>query len=132
RAAPPPHVGAQRPCAPTAPTTPTPPTTPTTPTDAKPTTSMINVMPGSIGAIVRAFKSATTKRINESRHTPGAPVWQRNYYECIIRDERALECIRAYIIANPLRWALDRENVQHTGTDEFDTWLERDLKNKGG
>src|SRR5689334_9861727 len=40
-----------------------------------------------LGAIVRGFKAATTKRINESRQTPGAPVWQRNYYEHIIRND---------------------------------------------
>jgi len=63
-----------------------------------------------LGAIIRAFKSATTRRINAARGTPGAAVWQRNYYERIVRDEIALERIRAYILANPLRWTLDREN----------------------
>jgi hypothetical protein len=58
-----------------------------------------------------------TKRINELRHTPGAPIWQRNYYEHIIRDERALNAIRRYIQENPLRWHLDRENNQRTGSD---------------
>ncbi|MDD5468619.1 MAG: hypothetical protein PHS96_12520, partial [Anaerolineales bacterium] len=57
---------------------------------------------GSIPTIVRAFKSAATHRINQSRGTPGAPVWQRNYYENIIRNERSLERIRAYILNNPL------------------------------
>lgn len=66
--------------------------------------------PGSLGAIIAGFKSATTRRINELRRTPGMPVWQRNYYEHIIRDERTLGRIREYIINNPLQWALDREN----------------------
>ncbi|GIV57081.1 MAG: hypothetical protein KatS3mg040_1849 [Candidatus Kapaibacterium sp.] len=65
---------------------------------------------GSIGAIVGQFKSITTKRINALRGTPGAPVWQRNYYEHIIRTEDALQRIREYIATNPLRWHLDREN----------------------
>lgn len=39
---------------------------------------------GSIGAIIGQFKSVTTKRTNETRGTPGSPVWQRNYYEHII------------------------------------------------
>ena len=60
-------------------------------------------VPGSIPTIVRSFKSAATKRINERRCTPGAHVWQRNYYERVIRDEFAMECIRRYIIANPAR-----------------------------
>ncbi|GIV55247.1 MAG: hypothetical protein KatS3mg040_0015 [Candidatus Kapaibacterium sp.] len=70
---------------------------------------------GSIGAIVGQFKSITTKRINALRGTPGAPVWQRNYYEHIIRTEDALQRIRQYIVTNPLRWLLDRENPDRTG-----------------
>jgi len=60
-------------------------------------------VPGSIPTIVRSFKSAVTKRINERRGTPGVPVWQRNYWERVIRDDFALRCIRRYIIANPTR-----------------------------
>lgn len=74
-------------------------------------------VPGSIPTIVRSFKSAVTKHINEGRQTPGAPVWQRNYYEHIIRDDRALNAIRRYIAENPLRWHLDRENAQRIGSD---------------
>lgn len=65
---------------------------------------------GSIPTIVRAFKSAATKRINELRNTPGAPVWQRNYYEHIIRDDDSLRRIREYILYNPRRWQYDRDN----------------------
>ncbi|GIV89164.1 MAG: hypothetical protein KatS3mg055_1682 [Chloroflexus sp.] len=60
--------------------------------------------------IVRQFKTFSARRINEMRGTPGVSVWQRNYYEHIIRDEQSLNRIRAYIANNPLRWALDREN----------------------
>lgn len=67
--------------------------------------------PGSIGAIMAGFKSITTKRINEMRNTPGAPVWQRNYYEHIIRDGESLNKIREYIVNNPMQWAFDRENL---------------------
>jgi len=65
-------------------------------------------VPGSIPTIVRSYKSAVTRRINQMRGTLGAPVWQRNYYEHIIRDERVLNAIRRYIRQNPLRWCLDR------------------------
>ena len=58
-----------------------------------------------------------TKCINQIRKTPGAPVWQRNYYEHIIRDEPSLNRIRQYIAENPLRWHLDRYNSQATGRD---------------
>ena len=56
------------------------------------------------------FKSAVTKRINEMRDTPGAKLWQRNYYEHIIRNDESLNRIREYVVNNPLQWALDREN----------------------
>ena len=64
----------------------------------------------SIPTIIRLFKSVTTKRINEVRGRPGGAVWQRNYYEHIIRDEDDLCRIREYIVNNPLQWEVDREN----------------------
>ena len=79
---------------------------------------------GSIGAIVGSFKSAATKHINELRDAPGPPVWQRNYYEHVIRNETELARIRDYIQTNPIRWALDRENPARQGTDDFDRWLD--------
>jgi len=68
------------------------------------------VVPGSLGAVIGNFKSVTARRINRVRKTPGAPVWQRNYYEHIIRNERELNAIRQYIRDNPARWAEDIEN----------------------
>lgn len=65
-----------------------------------------------LGAIVRGFKAATTKRINDDRQTPGAAVWQRNYYEHVLRNENDLARIREYVVNNPLQWALDRENPE--------------------
>lgn len=62
-----------------------------------------------LGAIVRGFKSAVTTRINVSRNTPGAPVWQRNYYEHIITTDREYETIAAYIANNPSNWINDNE-----------------------
>jgi REP element-mobilizing transposase RayT len=49
----------------------------------------------------RGFKAATTTRINEIRQSPGAPVWQRNYYEHVIRNDHELQRIREYIAYNP-------------------------------
>lgn len=60
--------------------------------------------------IVRQFKTFSSKRINQIRNTPGVPVWQRNYYEHIIRNEDELNKIREYIINNPLKWAEDENN----------------------
>lgn len=95
-----------------APTTITPPYAPTMQCD--PTTNNQNTFKSpskTIGAIIRGFKSATTKQINISRNTPGQPVWQRNYYEHIIRDDESLHRIRQYITQNPIRWQNDRENA---------------------
>jgi putative transposase len=66
--------------------------------------------PGSLPTIVGAFKSAATKRINRMRGTPGAPVWQRNYWERIVRDEDEMNAIRQYITDNPARWHHDRSH----------------------
>ena len=60
-----------------------------------------------IGAIIRGFKSSTTKQINQMRRKPGLPVWQRNYHEHIIRNEEELHRIREYIITNAQNWVND-------------------------
>ncbi len=62
---------------------------------------------GSVGAIIGQFKSAATKRINTMRDNPGCPIWQRNYYEHVIRGERDLHAIRQYVADNPMKWELD-------------------------
>jgi len=69
--------------------------------------------PGSLGAIIGSFKAASARRSNQVRHTPGGAVWQRSYFEHIVRNERALQRIRAYILRNPEHWALDVENPLH-------------------
>jgi len=65
------------------------------------------MIPGSLPVIIRAFKSAVTKKINEFRNTSGGNIWQKNYYEHIIRNENDLNNIRKYIELNPLKWELD-------------------------
>jgi len=64
----------------------------------------------SLGAIMGSFKSAATKQINLVRNSPGEPIWQRNFYEHIVRSDANLNAIRQYIQANPARWAEDNEN----------------------
>jgi len=64
----------------------------------------------SLGAIMAGFKSAVTKRINTVRDAPGAPVWQRNYYEHIIRDDTDYTQIAEYILTTPRRWKEDKLN----------------------
>ncbi|HLD93520.1 MAG TPA: hypothetical protein VI703_04915 [Anaerolineales bacterium] len=80
--------------------------------------SACGVIPGSLGAIVGAYKSTTARLINGLRRTPGAPVWQRNFYEHIIRDESEWEAIRVYIHNNPFEWEADNENPARSEASE--------------
>ena len=66
----------------------------------------------SLGAIVRGFKASTTRLINEFQGTPGLMLWQRNYYEHVVRNDDELRCIREYIANNPAQWVVDRENPE--------------------
>ena len=63
---------------------------------------------GSLGAVLGRFKSTTTRRVNRIRGFKGVSLWQRNYWERIIRNERELEAIRKYIWNNPPNWKQDR------------------------
>ncbi len=69
----------------------------------------------SIPTIIRSYKSAVTKQINQcfdgTARRATTTVWQRNYYEHIIRNEHELKKIREYILNNPLKWKLDFENL---------------------
>ncbi|KPL19229.1 MAG: transposase [candidate division Zixibacteria bacterium SM23_81] len=63
-----------------------------------------------LGRLIGAFKTASTKEINKIIKTPGRPIWQRNFYDHVIRSETELRLIREYIVNNPLKWELDRNN----------------------
>ncbi len=62
---------------------------------------------GSLSAIIRSFKSAVSKRINSLRNLPAKEVWQKGFYEHIIRNENDLFNIRKYIELNSLQWDID-------------------------
>ena len=66
--------------------------------------------PRSLGALIAGFKSSVTKRINNLRGSPKTPVWQRNYYEHIIRNQKDWERIHLYIDSNPVDWLQDQVN----------------------
>ncbi len=68
--------------------------------------------PQSLGAIVGSFKSAVARRINAQRDTAGASLWQRGYYEHIIRNETEWQRLREYIANNPARWLTDADYPQ--------------------
>jgi len=87
--------------------------------------------------VVHRFKTMTTRRYADGVKRLGwepfrGRLWQRNYYEHIIRNEESLNRIREYILTNPMRWALDRENPHRVGVDEFDTWLNSVGKENNG
>jgi putative transposase len=78
--------------------------------------------------IVQWFKTMTTNEYIHGVKEHGWPqfkgsLWQRSFYDHVIRDEASLNRIREYIASNPLRWDLDRENPRSRGSDEFDRWL---------
>ncbi|MDA8105885.1 MAG: hypothetical protein M0Z71_10960 [Nitrospiraceae bacterium] len=73
-----------------------------------------------LGDIMRTFKSISAIAVNRRLGSPGSPLWQRNYYEHIIRDERELHSIREYIRYNPLKWEEDEENPNLKGTGRFE------------
>ena len=62
---------------------------------------------GSLGAVIRSYKSAVSKYVNILRNGPGIPVWQRNYHDRIIRNEHELWNVRRYIHDNPQNWSRD-------------------------
>ena len=79
--------------------------------------------PGSLGAVVGPFKAAVTRIGRADGIVGGDPVWQRGFWEHIVRGPEALERIRRYIVENPSRWAYDIENRNRCGDDPFDSWI---------
>jgi REP element-mobilizing transposase RayT len=57
-----------------------------------------------LGAVVGSLKSGTAAAINRLRGTPGGRVWQRGYYDHVVRDDADLDRIREYIVTNPSTW----------------------------
>ena len=67
------------------------------------------VKPGSLGAIVRSFKSIVARHAHDELGWTG-PVWQRNYFERVVRDGKEFSNATRYIAENPARWEWDREH----------------------
>ncbi len=76
-----------------------------------PTEGFGKPVPDSIPTIVRSYKSAVAYRVHASGEMHGLPLWQRNYYEHVIRDQREWERIHLYIESNPATWLEDEENL---------------------
>lgn len=64
-----------------------------------------------LSKVVGYLKMNTAKEINAMRGTPGRAVWQRDYFEHVIRNEQDLSMIREYIINNPAKWLEDPERM---------------------
>ncbi len=75
-----------------------------------------------LAKVIGYFKMNTAKQINARRGTPGTALWQRNYYEHIIRNDGELDKICEYISTNPLRWASGRDNPDAVADPEDDPW----------
>jgi putative transposase len=58
----------------------------------------------SLSEIVRAFKTYSSRKINQLRDTPGVHIWQRGYYEHIIQSENEYHQIGEYVLHNPAKW----------------------------
>jgi putative transposase len=78
---------------------------------AAPLRGNLAVPPGSLGAIVRSFKAAATKRVHEELKLR-VPLWQRNYFEAVVRDGEEFSNAVRYIEENPARWEWDRDNPE--------------------
>jgi len=66
--------------------------------------------PGSLGVAIGGFKSAVSREIAANHLSPVRPLWQRNYYERVIRNDQELDAIRRYIADNPLGWNDDPDH----------------------
>jgi putative transposase len=71
--------------------------------------------PKSLSRLIGAFKTVSTKKINDIHNAHGNMLWQRSFHERIIRNERELNAIRQYIIDNPAKWAEDKNNPAQDG-----------------
>ncbi|MEL6232751.1 MAG: transposase, partial [Cyanobacteria bacterium J06627_3] len=74
------------------------------------TMSAISPKRGSLGAIVRSYKSSVTRHCRQNGYSHFA--WQPRFYEHIIRADGSIEYIRRYIVNNPRNWQRDRNNVR--------------------
>jgi REP element-mobilizing transposase RayT len=93
-----------------------------------------------LGDVVCAFKSISAIAVNKQFERSGTPVWQRNYFERVVRNDQELNAIRQYVVLNPEMWNEDCENPQRRLAaddlggirDEIEAVLERAERDKGG
>ena len=78
-------------------------------------------LPRSLGTVVAAYKAAVTRAMRLAGHNAQQPVWQRGYFDRIIRNDYEWERVRNYIANNPAQWELDEENPK-SGIPEQKPW----------
>jgi putative transposase len=66
-----------------------------------------------LGKVVAYYKYQSTKQMNAITGNIGAKIWQRNYYEHIVRNSKELDNVRRYILGNPAMWGLDVEHPEN-------------------
>ena len=66
-----------------------------------------------LSEVIRGFKTFSARHINRLRGGTGQPLWQRNFYEHVIRDETTLAAIREYVVNNPAKWSEDKDNPRN-------------------
>ena len=76
---------------------------------------------GSLSTLINAYKMTVTKRAIAAGLIPGPPLWQRNFWDRIVRDERELANVRHYIATNPARW-LDDQLHPAAPPNRFNQW----------
>jgi len=82
---------------------------PNSPTPLKKESCLVGAETGSLGAVVGSYKASVTKRVNLILNQQAQVIWQRNYFERVIRNKQELLAIRTYIQNNPLKWQLDAD-----------------------
>ncbi len=97
--------------------------------DASNPFSMMSPKRGSLGVIIRKYKGAVTTLCRSANRFDFG--WQRNYYEHIIRNERALDAIRAYIANNPANWQSDRDNLINLKMNDVPTTIDDYVRDAG-
>jgi REP element-mobilizing transposase RayT len=88
---------------------------------APPTTALANTLPrgpkpASLGAAIGGFKSAVSRQVAARNLTLVKPLWQRNYFERVIRNDRELAATRRYVADNPSRWHDDQDHPGYLST----------------
>ena len=81
--------------------------------------------------VIGYFKIKVAKNVNRLRDAVGAPAWQRNYFEHIVRSEEELNRVREYVHDNPANWALDKENPVNQEPDEQKDWQIHKIRRGG-